>query len=271
MSGAGVAASPGRSGAAGERAPRPALDLTPRGTAAPFARRTLRQAGLEARIALRNGEQLLLTLVLPVIVLVAAARTTAVDLGDGDRPSLALAGVLALAVVSTAFTGQAIATGFDRRNGVLRLLATSPLGRTGLLAGKAGAVALLVAVQVLVLCTVAVACGWRPDPLGLLAALPALVLGCAAFTALALLLAGTVRAEATLAAANFVWVLLLAGGGLVLPSPVPGLTSALPSGALGTALRSALTEHAVAAGPLLVLLAWAVAATAASARWFSWE
>ncbi len=271
MSGAGVTASPGRSGPAGTGAPGPALDLTPRGTAAPLWRRTLRQAGLEARIALRNGEQLLLTLVLPVIVLVAAVRTTAVDLGDGDRPSLALAGVLAVAVVSTAFTGQAIATGFDRRNGVLRLLATSPLGRGGLLAGKAGAVALLVAVQLVVLCAVAAACGWRPDPLGLLAALPALVLGCTAFTALALLLAGTVRAEATLAAANFVWVLLLAGGGLVLTSPVPALTSALPSGALGTALRSALTEHAVAAGPLLVLLAWTAAAVAASARWFSWE
>ncbi|WP_432495239.1 ABC transporter permease [Kineococcus gypseus] len=268
MSGAELAASPGRSG---ERPAAPALDLAPRGGAAPFPRRTARQAGLEARVALRNGEQLLLTLVLPVIVLVAAVRATAVDLGDGPRPALALAGVLALAVVSTAFTGQAIATGFDRRNGVLRLLATTPLGRTGLLAGKAGAVALLVAVQVVVLCAVAALCGWDPDPLGLLAALPALVLGSVAFTALALLLAGTVRAEATLAAANFVWVLLLAGGGLVLPSPAPALTSALPSGALGTALRSALTEHAVAAGPLLVLLAWAVAATAASARWFSWE
>ncbi|WP_432548822.1 ABC transporter permease [Kineococcus sp. SYSU DK004] len=251
-----------------------ALDLSPAGAAAPWPRRVVRQAGLEARVALRNGEQLLLTLVLPVIVLVAAARTTSVSLGEttaAQRPGLALAGVLALAVVSTAFTGQAIATGFDRRNGVLRLLATSPLGRSGLLAGKVGAVLALVAVQVLVLGAVAALVGWRPDAAAALAALPALLLGVAAFTALGLLLAGTVRAEATLAAANFAWVLLLAGGGLVLPSPVPWLTDLLPSGALGEALRAAVTGHAVAPGPLLVLLVWALAASAACARWFRWE
>ena len=269
MSGAPVAAPSGRE--TPDLGKVAALDLSPAGTAAPFWRRTLRQAGLEARVALRNGEQLLLTLVLPVIVLVAAARTTSLSLGSGDRPSLALAGVVALAVVSTAFTGQAIATGFDRRNGVLRLLATTPLGRSGLLAGKVGAVGLLVLVQLLVLGLVAVAVGWQPDAAGVLAALPALVLGVAAFTALGLLLAGTLRAEATLAAANFVWVLLLAGGGLVLPSPVPALTSALPSGALGEALRAALTEHVLALGPLAVLAGWAVLVTLAVVRWFKWE
>ncbi|MGI4895964.1 MAG: ABC transporter permease [Janthinobacterium lividum] len=270
MSGASVASRRGRRGSTVPTTV-PALDFSPAGTAAPWWRRTSRQAGLEARIALRNGEQLLLTLVLPVIVLVAAVRTTSLSLGDGDRPSLALAGVVGLAVVSTAFTGQAIATGFDRRNGVLRLLATTPLGRSGLLAGKVCAVAVLVLVQLVVLAVVAVAVGWHPDLGGVLAAVPALVLGIAAFTALGLLLAGTVRAEATLAAANFVWVLLLAGGGLVLPSPVPALTDALPSGALGSALREALSEHVLALGPLAVLAGWALLASLAVARWFSWE
>ncbi|WP_308469850.1 ABC transporter permease [Kineococcus rubinsiae] len=248
-----------------------ALDLTPAGGAAPWWRRTLRQGSFEARIALRNGEQLLLTLVLPVIVLVAAARTTSLDLGTGDRPSLALAGVLAVAVVSTAFTGQAIATGFDRRNGVLRLLATTPLGRSGLLAGKVLAVLLLVLVQVVVLGAVALAVGWHPEALRVLAAVPAVLLGVAAFTSLGLLLAGTVRAEGTLALANFVWVLLLAGGGLVLPSPIARVTDLLPSGALGGALRSALAGGTVAAGPLVVLAVWAAVATAACSRWFRWE
>nr|WP_205708498.1 ABC transporter permease [Kineococcus siccus] len=247
------------------------MDLSPAGGAAPWWRRTLRQGSFEARIALRNGEQLLLTLVLPVLVLVAAVRTTSLDLGDGDRPALALAGVLAVAVVSTAFTGQAIATGFDRRNGVLRLLATTPLGRPGLVVGKVLAVLLLVAVQVVVLGLVGLAVGWRPQLPPVLAAVPAVLLGVAAFTALGLLLAGTVRAEGTLAIANFVWVLLLAGGGLVLPSPLAPVTDLLPSGALGGALRAALADGAVAPWPLLVLAVWAALATAACARWFRWE
>ncbi|GAB7189674.1 ABC transporter permease [Kineococcus sp. NUM-3379] len=252
------------------------LDLRPRGGAAPWWRRVLRQAGLETRTALRNGEQLLLTLVIPVVLLVAAVRTRVVDLGPGDRVSLAVAGVLALAVVSTAFTGQAIATGFDRRNGVLRLLATTPLGRGGLVGGKCLAVLALVAVQVVVLAAVGLLLGWEPRAGGVLAAVPAVLLGVAAFTALGLLLAGTVRAEATLAAANLVWFLLLAGGGLVvppqaLPGPLAVLAPLLPSGALGEALRGALGSGELRVVPLLVLAAWAGVSAWAAARLFRWE
>jgi len=247
-----------------------ALDFTPTGTATPWAPRVLRQAGFEAKVALRNGEQLLLTLLLPALVLVGVTRVTSLDLGDGDRPALAFGGVVALAVVSTAFTGQAIGTGFDRRNGVLRLLATSPLGRSGLLAGKVLSVLALVVVQVVVLGVVAVFVGWEPS-LHLLAAVPAILLGVAAFTSLGLLLAGTVRAEGTLAVANFVWVLLLAGGGLVLPSPLAPVTDLLPSGALGTAVREALATGRVSVLPLIVLAVWALACSAACARWFRWE
>lgn len=246
------------------------LDFRPAGTATPFLPRVLRQAAFEATVALRNGEQLLLTLVLPALVLVGVTRVRSLDLGTGPRPALALGGVIALAVVSTAFTGQAIGTGFDRRNGVLRLLATSPLGRSGLLAGKVLAVLVLVVVQVLVLGLIALPLGWSPTA-GALAALPALLLGVAAFTSLGLLLAGTVRAEGTLAVANFVWVLLLAGGGLVLPSPLGPVAAALPSGALGTAVREALAAGTVAVGPLVVLAVWAVLCTLACARWFRWE
>lgn len=246
------------------------LDFTPTGTATPWWPRVLRQAAFEAKVALRNGEQLLLTLLLPALVLVGVTRVTSLDLGEGDRPALAFGGVVALAVVSTAFTGQAIGTGFDRRNGVLRLLATSPLGRSGLLVGKVLAVLALVVVQVVVLGVIATFLGWSPG-VGLLAATPALLLGVAAFTALGLLLAGTVRAEGTLAVANFVWVLLLAGGGLVLPSPLAPATDLLPSGALGTAVREAMATGTVAPLPLLVLALWALVCGLACSRWFRWE
>ena len=244
--------------------------------AAPLQRRVLAQALLEVRLILSNGEQLLVALVLPVLLLVGLNSVTTPNLGAGRRIDLLAPGVLALAVMSTSFTGQAIATGFDRRYGVLRMLGTTPLGRTGLIAGKAVAVLAVQALQVLVIGGLALGLGWHPRMGGVPAALVAIVLGTAAFVSLALLLAGTVRAEATLAAANLIWVLLLAGGGVVvppdrLPSGLSHLSALLPSGALGEALRAALVTGRLALAPCLVLLVWAGVAGAAAARWFSWD
>jgi ABC-2 type transport system permease protein len=249
------------------------------GGPAPWARRVLAQTGWEATVMLRNGEQLLLTLVLPALVLVGLSVSSVVtlDVPPGGAPvDVVTPGVLALAVMSTAFTGQAIGTGFDRRAGVLRLLGTTPLGRDGLLVGRVLAVLAVQVVQVVVLSAVAATLVWRPDLAGLPPALLAVLLGTAAFTALGLLLAGILRAEAVLAVANLVWVLLLAGGGVVvpaehLPGPLAAVAPWLPSGALGDALRAALVDGRIDVGALLVLLAWAGAATAACLRWFRWH
>jgi ABC-2 type transport system permease protein len=251
----------------------PAAAPTP--AAAPMARRVLAQARFDARSMLRNGEQLLLTVILPLLVLVGLSRSSVVDLGDGARIDLAAPGVLALALISTSFTGQAIATGFDRRAGLLRLLGTTPLGRSGLIAGRAGAVLVVQVIQVLLLGTAAVLLGWRPAVTGLLPALLAGILGSAAFVSLGLLLAGTLRAEAVLAAANLIWVLLLAGGGVVLATdrlgPLGPVVQWLPSGALGDALRSALATGTWPWLDLLVLLLWSALGIAATVRWFRWD
>ena len=250
-------------------------DLAAGPAPAPAVRRVLAQARFDATVLLRNGEQLLLTLVLPALALVGLSLTDVLDLGDGRRVDLAAPGVLALAVMSTAFTGQAIGTGFDRRYGVLRLLGTTPLGRGGLLAGRVLAVGAVEVLQVAVLGGLGAALGWRPDPGGVPAALLALVLGTAAFTALGLLLAGTVRAEGVLAAANLVWVLLLAGGGVLVPPSALGgwghVAGLLPSGALGDALRAALAAGATDVTALAVLAAWAAVAAALTARFFRWD
>ena len=239
-------------------------------------RRVLAQASFETRILLRNGEQLLVALVLPALALVGLTLAGMPDLGDGRRVDIVAPGVLALAVMSTAFTGQAIQTGFDRRYGVLRLFGTTPLGRGGLLAGKVLGVLVVELLQVVVLGAVALALGWHPAAAGVLPALLAGLLGTAAFVSLALLLAGTLRAEAVLAVANLVWVLLLAGGAVVVPAGEmpPGLShlaAALPSGALGEALRAALSSGRLTLGPLLVLLLWTLLGSAAAARWFRWD
>ena len=241
------------------------------------ARRVLAQTRFEARALLGNGEQLLLSLVLPVLALVVLVRVEAVALPlDGaSRVDVVAPGTLALAVLATSFTGRAIMTAFDRRAGVLRLLATTPLGPGGLLAGTVGAVLVVQAVQLLVLGGTALGLGWRPVAAGVPAALLALVLATASLTALALLLAGTLRAEAVLALTNLLFVLLAAGGGVVLPvgvlpAPLALLARVLPTGALGEALRGALGSGTFPVVPLLVLAAWAAGASLAARRWFRW-
>lgn len=263
--------------------------MTPRtGTFAPapggasLARMVLAQARMEARLMLRNGEQLLLAIVIPVIVLVggvAGADRIGIDL-DGHRPVDVLTpGVLALAVMSTAFTSVAIATGFERRYGVIKLLGSSPLPRHGLLLGKVLALLNVVLLQLVVLVVVGLLLGWEPTldhPLRSLAGVAlALGLGTAAFAALGLFVAGVLRAEATLALANLVYLLLMAGGGVVLPASTYGAASAviswLPSGALGEAMRAALVHASVDGRSLLVLAGWALVGTLLTARTFRWE
>ncbi len=243
--------------------------------AAPPRRRVLSRAAFETRTLLANGEQLLVSLLLPALALLGLSLASVPDLGPGRRPDLALAGTLALAVVSTAFTGQAIATGFDRRAGVLRQLGSTPLGRDGLLAGKVLAVLAVLGVQVIVLGLLGLALGARPDVGGLLPAALSLLVGAAAFVASALLLAGALRAEAVLAVANLVWVVLLGLGTLVptlsLPAPLDTVARLLPSGALGDALRAALLDGTWAWASLAVLAVWTVIAGALAARTFRWS
>ncbi len=252
------------------------LDLTPRPGAAPFPRQVSAQAGMEARLMLRNGEQLLLAVVIPVIVLIGGV-TGAEHIGiDLAHPAVDVftPGVLALAVMSTSFTSLAIATGFERRYGVIKRLGSSPLPRSGLLAGKIGGLLLVEVLQIAVISVVALLLGWAPAP-GLAPAVLAVVLGTAAFAALGLFLAGVLRAEATLAAANLIYLLLLAGGAVVLPTSSYGafgrVVGLLPSGALGDAMRRALIDGTTAWRDLLVLLVWAGIGTVLTARTFQWE
>ena len=250
----------------------PALDLAPAPGAAPAGRRVVRHALTEVRLLARNGEQLLLALVIPlgILVLAALTRERFVPL-DEAAPS-----VLALAVWSSAFTSTAIATGFERRYGVLERLAATPLGRTGLLLGKALAVVVVVVVQLVVLAGVALALGWRPAwTVGsLLAGVALVALGTATFVGLALLLAGRLRAEATLAVANLVYVVLLVGGALVLPlarypRALQPVVEALPTAALGEGLRAAATGT-VQAWPFAVLVLWLLVSVLAARRGFRW-
>ncbi|KII00277.1 ABC transporter [Streptomonospora alba] len=247
--------------------------------AAPQHRMIAAQAAMELRIMLRNGEQLLLTMVIPLLLLTGFSVTPVLDLGPGPRVDFLAPGVLALAVLSTAFTGQAIGTGFERRYGVLKRLGATPLPRGGLLAAKTLAVLAVQLVQTVLICATAAALGWRPqaDAAGAAYAVLLVLLATACFTALALLMAGTLRAEATLAAANLVYVVLLGLGGVVfpidrLPQAVQPVVEALPITALAEGLRSVLADGAAPSPwPVVVLAVWAVIGAVLAARLFRWE
>jgi len=246
--------------------------------AAPTRRRVLAQTSFEARAILRNGEQLLVTIIVPVLVLVGLDRATGIDLdtGGASRIDFLTPGILALAVMSTAFTGQAIATGFERRYGVLKRLAASPLPRWGLMTAKTLAVLVTEVLQIVLLTVIAFALGWSPQG-NPFAVVLLLVLGTAAFSGLGLLMAGTLKAEATLGAANLVFLLLLVGGGVIVPldkfpSGVQDVLGLLPISALSDGLRDVLQHGAgMPWGDLGILAVWAVVALAAAGRFFRWE
>lgn len=248
----------------------------PAGQPASLARRVLSQGKYEAATMLRNGEQLVLMVVMPLLGLIALVATPLLDGMGPSRVAVAAPGILALCALSTAFTGQGIATGFDRRYGVLRFMSTTPLGKGGLIAGKVIAVLVALSLQVVLISTVAAFMGWRPPVAGVLLGIPLLVLGAAAFTALGLLIAGTVRPEATLAITNLGWILFAAVGGIVLPAgkfsgALDGIVQWLPSGALGNLMRAALIDSRLDAWGLIVLLAWAVLAGVGALKWFKWN
>ncbi|MFC8429974.1 ABC transporter permease [Streptomyces sp. NPDC057253] len=249
---------------------------TPKPGAAPLGRMIATQAALETKMLLRNGEQLLLTVVIPTLILVLFSSVDIVDTGQDKAVDFLAPGVLALAVMSTAFTGQAIATGFERRYGVLKRLASSPLPRWALMTAKTASVLVTEILQVALLTVIALALGWSPHGNPLTVAL-LLLLGTAAFSGLGLLMAGTLKAEATLAAANLVFLLLLVSGGVIVPldrfsEGTQDVLSLLPITALSDGLRDVLLHGAgVPWGDLGILAVWGVVGLAAAGRFFRWE
>jgi ABC-2 type transport system permease protein len=252
------------------------MTFTPSPGAAPLSRMVSAQTAYEIRTLLRNGEQLLLTLIIPVVLLVLFSITSLLDLGTSNRVDFLTPGILALAVMSTAFTGQAIGTGFERRYGVLKRLGATPLPRSGLIAAKTLTVIAVEILQAVVVAAVAFALDWHPHGNPLTVVL-LLLLGTAAFSGFGLLMAGTLRPEATLAGANLIYLLLLMLGGVVFPLTQfpPGVRAALellPISALADGLRQVLQHGAAMPGEdLLVLAAWAITGLLLAARFFRWE
>lgn len=235
------------------------------------------QFATELRLTLRNGEQLLLTLGIPVLLLVFFSMVDVLPTGTDEPVDFLAPGVLALAVMSTAMVSLGIGTGFERSYHVLKRLGATPLGRPRLVAAKVAAVAAVEVVQCAVLVPVAYLLGWSPSAPNWLAAIGAVLLATAAFAGLGLILAGRLRGEINLAAQNGLYLVLLLLGGMVipfaeLPAAVRAVAHVLPSGALADVLRDALGGGGVRPGASWgVLAAWAVVTPPAAARLFRWD
>jgi ABC-2 type transport system permease protein len=236
------------------------------------------QVAAELRLTVRRGDAVLLNLAIPLGLLVFFSLVDVLPKPAGVKHAVDFLspGILALAVMSTAMVSLGIATGFERQYGVLKRLAATPLGRPRLLTAKITSIAAIEVVQVALIVAVAFALGWDPGgPVGL--AVPAVLLATSAFAGLGLLLAGTLRSEVTLAAANGLYLALLLLGGMVfplskLPSGLRDVAQALPAGALSDALHGALTTGAGVPGRAWVVLAvWAVVAPVLAALTFRWE
>jgi len=234
------------------------------------------QTRVELTMTLRRGESLLVTIGIPLGILVFFSKVDVGTVFEGDALDFLVPGVLALAVMSTAMVSLGIATGFERRYGVLKRLGSTPLSRGGLLAAKTSTVLLIELLQAIIILGTGVLLGWQAD-VGIIAALGLLLIGTVAFAGIGLLMAGTLRAEANLAAANALFLLLLFLGGMAYPlDRLPGALEAfarlLPAAALAETVRGVLDPSVgFPIGELVVLLVWAVAAPLAAVRFFAWE
>jgi ABC-2 type transport system permease protein len=240
----------------------------------PWASAVLVQAGVEARLAARRGENLLAMIGVPVAVLLFFGGFV---LAHGAVGGL-LPGTLALAIVASGLVNLAIATAYERGYGVLKRLGGSPLGRSGLVAAKLTVVVAIALAQVGGLIAVAaLALGWRPGPdASVLAVAVTSLVGSAAFAGLGLAIASTLRPEAALVVANVLFLLALGfGGALVpigdLPAPLADIVRVLPMGALSEAFASALGSGGALAAPLAIVGAWAIASLVVAARTFRWD
>jgi len=237
------------------------------------------QTRTEVLLTLRRGESVLLTLGIPVVLLAffSLADVLPVPSHLDDSVDFLFPGVLALAVMSAAMVGPAIATGFEREYGVLKRLAVTPLGRPALVTAKIVGILAVEVVQVCVLTAVAVFLGWGSSGTSPVIALGAVLLGTVAFAGLGLLLGGVLPGLTTLAAANGLYVLLLLVGGMIfpienLPGWLQGVSRLLPPAALSDLLHGALTpDGTLPVRAWVVLTVWALGSPIAASRLFRWQ
>jgi ABC-2 type transport system permease protein len=230
----------------------------------------------ELTVMARNGEQLLLLIGIPVLLLVFFSQTNVLPTDGLANIDFLMPGILSLAIMSTAMVSLGIATGFERSYGVLKRLGTTPLGTKRLVAAKVVATCCIEITQLLALVAVGLILGWNPSSINLPSLLLALVLGTSCFAGLGLIMAGRLRAEINLAAQNGLYLVLLLLGGILipnseLPKSIAWLAEVLPSSLLSELLRSIFGNNELKISDLASLAIWAIGACLVAVFSFKWS
>jgi len=235
------------------------------------------QLACELRVLARNGEQLLLILGIPMLLLSFFGNVDILPTSGQSGVNFLLPGIVALAIMSTAMVSLGIATGFERSYQVLKRLGATPLGVPRLVLAKALSVLVVELVQVMLLIGLAQVFGADLGALNIASLVLAIALGTLAFAGVGLSLAGRLRGEINLAAQNALYLVLLLIGGIVFPlqefpSWLHWVGRISPSGALADVMRDVFSGTSVhGASSLVVLLCWAVAAQLSAFKLFRWN
>ena len=230
----------------------------------------------ELIVMARNGEQLLLLVVIPVMLLVFFSQTDFLPTSSGSRINFLMPGILSLAVISTAMVSLGIATGFERSYGVLKRLGTTPLGTRRLVMAKVSAICIIEIAQLVLLIIVGQLLGWSPNRINIAQVLVLMLIGTSCFAGIGLTLAGRLRAEINLAAQNGLYlVLFLLGGILVpndeLPKTLGNVAQVLPSSLLSSLLRDSFNNNTFDLTDAVAICVWAFAVCALAVISFKWS
>jgi ABC-2 type transport system permease protein len=238
------------------------------------------QTKIEFRLLLRQRETVFFGLVLPLMFLffVGVAFRSGVYRGYTSIDSL-LPPYLVMAVMSIAVVNLGISFATQRATGCLKRFGGTPLPRATLLVAKALSGAALICLSCLLLVVVSFAFYHIRTHGNPLWALPPLLIGIAAFTAIGVALGGSIPAEGAAAVTNAIYLpLLFLGGTFVpidtLPTPLRDLARVLPPARLVSALNSVLVDGRTALDTgwdIPIIAAWGVAAIVIASRRLRWE
>jgi ABC-2 type transport system permease protein len=251
-----------------------------------FCRLALHQFGYDLRAFFRNRQSRFFTLALPVLFLIIFASvfgndTIEVAGGRIDTSVSYVPGIMALGIISAAFTNLVISVTAQRETGVLKRRRATPIPASAIISGRA----LTAVVTAITITVVLLGIGWAAFGAYVAAwTAPALaltvVVGAVAFSCLGFAVASVIRdQEAAQPVTQAITLPLYFISGVFVPTSnlphwLATIADIFPVRHLAAALLTAYNPHTRGAGlawtDLLVIGAWGAAGLSVAIGRFSW-